>query len=284
MRRLLSSINRDDTVELIVVAPSARRSALASELRLSATTLRWLVVGTPHTSLSAMRNCGARLASGEILGFPDDDCWYEGTTFSAISSAWALLPTSAERRRVLVARWHERSSSSGGAIGNEAAFLTADPQPTAISLLVPRAVFAEVGPFRPDLGLGTRSGGGEETEWCLRALAADVPLISVDDAVVRHDVSFAGGGVAIRRRARGYAAGVTIGAGCAAGFAVLRRHSSGWHSAGVSARQWGAHLVGSAEGWLWGLAAGSRWRLPGSRARRDEVCVVDDDVIDAMEL
>ncbi len=261
LSRLAESISADSSVEWIVVVPTHRRTEIESLLALVSTASPHAVIASDRSGTSAMRNAGVRVARGELLAFPDDDAWYApGTLDRIVAAARVAAP-----QEVLVARWRERSESAGNVIQTREQYLRADPQPTSITLFVPRRVFERVGGFRPDLGGGTRAGGGEETEWCLRALENGVRFTPVHDALVHHCLIFevgrdyaSAGRTTVRQRARGYAAAISLGAGARPACGLLRRH----FVPGIRrpTAVWGAHLLGSLEGSLLGLALRIRRR------------------------
>ena len=77
LRRMLQSVGNQDSadVEIIIVDQNddARVATLLSELPL-ALPVRHLRMD--RKSLSGARNLGLTHATGEIVAFPDDDCWY----------------------------------------------------------------------------------------------------------------------------------------------------------------------------------------------------------------
>src|ERR1700757_3730159 len=47
---------------------------------------------TSDRGLSRARNRGLRECSGDIVGFPDDDCWYEVDTLAKVAERFAEEP------------------------------------------------------------------------------------------------------------------------------------------------------------------------------------------------
>lgn len=174
--RLLHSLVRQQvsssSFELIVVDQSATGDSLRliRELR---PPIHWRGIQTePGVSLG--RNAGAALAEGDVLAFPDDDCWYDPTTLAT-------------------ARQLTLSAGEGVVISGQQ--VTADGQPSMLrwpktakivdrrdvwraaissTLFVPRPVFDAVDGFNEELGVGapTPWQAGEDTDLLLRAMAA----------------------------------------------------------------------------------------------------------------
>ena len=48
--------------------------------------IEFIEISSPRISLSKARNLGLSKCSGEIIGFPDDDCWYSRSLLNEIYS------------------------------------------------------------------------------------------------------------------------------------------------------------------------------------------------------
>lgn len=253
LARLVASLARSGCdVELIIVSPVAARHRVEKSVAAFSTGgARVRVIPSERSSVSSMRNLGVAHATGTLLGFPDDDCWLSPETIER-------LVDRAQQQRdtgptVLAASWVEAGMTASD-ITSLGGFLNAEHHPTSITMFVPRPIFETVGPFRDDLGLGTACGAGEETEWLLRALRKGANIAAVPGATVHHDVrAFKRGRLlALRRRARGYTAAVTLGAGVGAGVRTVHSHFARHKRAGISGVGWAAHLEGSIEGFVIG--------------------------------
>lgn len=212
LRRLVDSLmgqrGAADGFELVVVDQSPENSCgqLLKELD---PPLRWRSTQTePGVSLG--RNIGARLASGEVLAFPDDDCWYHPRTVATASALTRLL---------------------GGQVIVSGQLVTADGEPSMLrwpaqprslnrwdvwraaispTVFVPRAIFDATDGFDEHLGVGARTPwqAGEETDLLLRAMASGFevrysPTVRVysDDPRLDPDERFV-------QKMRGYGQGV----------------------------------------------------------------------------
>ncbi|WP_153115699.1 glycosyltransferase family 2 protein [Rhodocyclus tenuis] len=195
---LIVDQNADDRL-----APHVRRG-LAQGLN-----IRHLRLEKP--SLAGARNLGIAEAAGEIVGFPDDDCWYEPETVAEVRRAFAAsgaidgivgcwveqsLANSAPRPfgRLSCAQWRQFRSGSA----------------SSITLFIQRSLLLRLGGFDQRFGVGQWYGAGEETDFILRALEAGACVEYRLEARVHHAFSIAAPNEqllarcrAMRRRGRG---------------------------------------------------------------------------------
>lgn len=217
-------------------------------------------------SLSAARNLGISLARYEILGFPDDDCWYEQNVIENIRSRFVSEPELGG----VVGRWEEQAKGLGrpqvtGQLSSQAWRRFRGGEASSIALFFQRKLFDALGGFDERLGVGRWYGAGEETDFLLRALASGARLVHAPEARVHHHFSAEQQHYEwrvacrhIRRRARGTGAiyakhrldSYVIIRGCSAPLlrALLKRRSLG-----DLARSW-FMVIGRLEGFL-------RWKL-----------------------
>jgi glycosyltransferase involved in cell wall biosynthesis len=122
--------------------------------------------------LSRARNVGLRLVRGTIVGFPDDDCWYDVDIVARVLQFFAEQPSA-----------HGLSgggaAGAGGAprgrFGREARWVTAGrawTQGMSSAIFLRRELIASVGPFDEALGVGSDTPwpAAEETDYLLRAV------------------------------------------------------------------------------------------------------------------
>ncbi len=163
-----------------------------------------------HTppNLAAARNAGIEVATGEWLGFPDDDCWYDNALLERVATAARHAEPSADG---VIARWVEQDApgASREALSWERARRFRDVPVSSITLFLRRALFERIGGFDSRLGLGQWFGAAEETDLVMRALQAGAVLVHEPGARVHHAVTLpsavqtAQARIAVRRRARG---------------------------------------------------------------------------------
>jgi len=127
-----------------------------------------------QTGLSKARNLGLRHATGDVVAFPDDDCWYPASLLQGMS-AWFSRQDSWDgltccvmdgQGRPTVARFDTRK-------GPITAF-NVWKRSTSISLFFRRRVFQNINGFDEELGLGagTKWGAGEDIDYPIRAMKA----------------------------------------------------------------------------------------------------------------
>lgn len=124
--------------------------------------------------LSRARNLALERARGEIVGFPDDDCWYFPDTLATVSKlldnnpGWCGLTGMAidEQGNPTMSRW----SLLPGYIDT----LNVWQRGISFSLFLRRHVIDSVGGFDPTLGLGsgTAWNSAEETDLLIRAISS----------------------------------------------------------------------------------------------------------------
>lgn len=138
-------------------------------------------------SLSGARNLGIARASGTLIGFPDDDCWYEPDTVEQIRTAFLATPELAG----VIACWQEQSQTrqgnpAPGTLSLHAWRCFRGGDASSISLFFRRELFDRLGGFDERLGIGKWYGAAEETDFILRALASGARLDHCPAAKVHH--------------------------------------------------------------------------------------------------
>lgn len=121
---------------------------------------------------SRARNAGVLLAQGDVVGFPDDDCWFPRDLISQVtawftrSSEYDFLCCSArdEGSKRGALRWPRRSQP----IERESVLNTC----ICFAFFIRRSAFAAVGGFDETMGPGAQTPFqcGEETDLALRLL------------------------------------------------------------------------------------------------------------------
>lgn len=165
-------------------------------------------------SLSAARNLllsyaisNGMIDSETVVGFPDDDCWYPAGVLESVAHAFANSPK--------LGLWFSKYSSTPVPIINAAAATRASARDvirevSSNTMFVRGRVLRSTPVFDETLGVGTVNGGGEDTEFALRAYLSSAQSLYVPAAVIGHrDKSpqlrpkyYRGGLIALARHAR----------------------------------------------------------------------------------
>ncbi|MCD9544467.1 glycosyltransferase [Photobacterium carnosum] len=141
---------------------------------------------TSPKGLSRARNVGVKIAIGEYLLFPDDDCWYDKSFISRlnkkIGSLDILTFRAANHNNINIARFDRNKGSCDK--------YNIWKRVSSISLCVKRSIYIELGGFDEKLGLGsgTLTSAGEDIEFPLRAMENNILVIYDPDLVSRHDI------------------------------------------------------------------------------------------------
>lgn len=166
-------------------------------------------------SLSAARNQLLSYASFNgmidaetVVGFPDDDCWYPHGVLELIARSFAQSPH--------LGLWFSRYSSNPVAVAEvKRAMRAASPrdvirEASSNTMFVRGRVLRETAAFDETLGIGTVNGGGEDTEFALRAWLSTRHALYLPAAVIGHRDKtpqlrpkyYRGGLIALARHAR----------------------------------------------------------------------------------
>ena len=218
-RMLGSLVSRAESIEVIVIDQNEdERLAPVIEHFKPLLDLR---CAKASRGLSRARNVGIALSRGEIVAFPDDDCEYLDSSLLAVTAAFSRDPTvgivsgqltpekggqssgQARRPRLRVNRWNVWRLCSSATI------------------FVDRSVFARVGGFDEELGLGSNGPwqSGEETDFLLRALRAGVEIRYDGEVRIVHPETPNKSDPAYAWRAHAYGMGMAE---------VLRRYAYPW--------------------------------------------------------
>jgi glycosyltransferase involved in cell wall biosynthesis len=202
--------------ELIVVAQGSDRELRSTLDRLCAQDERVSQIWLTEKGVSRARNAGAGAARFDTITFVDDDCeaepdWLEtvnialddpavgvvaGSLVAPARTGWriAKCPNSVPRDFTLRPDRPERS------LPESARFVSAN-------LTLRRSVWDLVGPFDAELGAGSSFDGGEDLDYLMRIVDAEVPIRFCPQAIVRHTYGTRYGLRAVHGMSVAYAAG-----------------------------------------------------------------------------
>jgi glycosyltransferase involved in cell wall biosynthesis len=213
---------------------------------------------TSAPGLSRARNVGMAHVTGDIIGFPDDDCWYPKTLLSSVVERFrtshslgglAVRPVDADGHSSFP-RWDPHS----GHINRFNVWRRSNSN----ALFLRKSVVDVVGPFDENLGVGSGTpwGAAEDIDYPLRILEAGFPLYYDSTLTVHHPRSTPRFDAAGASRAESYGGGMGR---------VLRKHAyPWWFVLYQGARPLGGALLSAASG-RWGKA---RYHLAILRGRR----------------
>lgn len=208
--------------------------------------------------LSRARNAGLAHITGNLVAFPDDDCWYPDDLLSYVASRFerdagldGLTGRFVDENGRVEGRWLSRSQLLNrytvwrGAI--------------SFSIFLRRGLVDQIGPFDEALGVGagTAWGAGEETDYLLRGLKAGGRILFDRELVLRHPVKTSAFDRAARERQGHYESGF--------GRVIRRSGFPPWYFSWVCTRT----LIGSLLALLKGRPEQARfkWHSVQSRIR-----------------
>ena len=141
----------------------------------------------PLKGLSIARNHGLKAAKYALVGFPDDDCWYEQGVCDCVLERFS----SDADLDGLVVRWAERHKDLyKNKLLNKDCQLGFRGVPIAsICLFFRTDLVLDHGGFDESLGVGTWAGSSEETDLVFKVLAAGATTKYCADVSVRHSWS-----------------------------------------------------------------------------------------------
>lgn len=199
-----------DDVEIIVVDqnPDDRLATICGTRRRGFDLMR--LRSSP--GLSRSRNVGVQAARGHLLGFPDDDCWYDEQTLGVVSATFERRPEAVIVCGRIVDEQgapylHNRWPTVSGWVSMADTFRYI----ASASFFVKRSVLIEVGGFDEAMGVGARHGSCEELDVARRILRGGGRVWYEPGIVVGHPRASASGlgdPTARRRRERSYGRGL----------------------------------------------------------------------------
>lgn len=190
LARLIDSLAAQTSThfELLVIDqnPDDRLLPYIEQARQAQLAVKHLRLAKP--SLSGARNLGIAEATGDVIAFPDDDCWYAPDLVEQVQAAFQQHPT----WDALVAQWVEQAEgmarpTAGGQTLSAAAWRQfRGGEASSISLFARASALQRHGGFDERLGVGQWFGAGEETDLLLRMLCGGALVGQWPSARVHH--------------------------------------------------------------------------------------------------
>jgi len=158
--------------------------------------------------LSLARNVGINEASGDVVSFPDDDCWYPDHLLDEIAT---FFKKHEAYDGVMGRGVSLEGKDAGGRFRKKPCLLNRMNLlgcHISFTMFLKRSLIKRVGNFdvRLGLGAGTKWGSGEETDYLLRCLKMESKLYYDPSFLVYHPEKIYSGPDA-RKRAFSYALG-----------------------------------------------------------------------------
>lgn len=222
IHRLIDSLESQTSAdfELIIVDQNPAGVLENISRRLTNSKISYRHVVTDRKGLSLARNIGHQYAGNEIIGYPDDDCWYEEGVVAEVIEFFSNNPSIDG----LMARWCERDLNIAAGY-----FLEREQwrrfrfgaTGSSICLFMRRRLVEKVAGFDENLGVPHWFGAGEETDFVMRCLDAEAVIKYVPEVRVHHAINTSlssGLGEAVRKaRSRSRGTG-----------AIYKKHRLSW--------------------------------------------------------
>ncbi len=187
VKRLLDSLvaQTNQSFELVLVdqASDPNFEAILNPYRSRGLKIKYLQINS--RVLSHCRNLGLKSCVGDIIAFPDDDCWYPDDVIQKVndffsSNSFDILSGKAKdpsNDRELISSFPKTNTvfkiSNAFSIG------------MSVTYFFKKSVLDKIS-FSENLGAGTALGSGEETDFIMTALKAEFSGIYRPDLVVFH--------------------------------------------------------------------------------------------------
>ena len=188
IERFLRSLiqQRYSSLELIVVDQNddGRLEAIFKEWNLPFPVIHL----RSEIGLSRARNVGVPCATGDVIAFPDDDCWYPDGLLTRVVSELQNQPLVDG----LTGRSEDgRRRPSGGSFSRRKGRVDINnvwKKGISYTTFLRSSVCAEVGRFDEELGVGASTGfcSGEETDYLIRTTRLGFNIQYLPDLVVFH--------------------------------------------------------------------------------------------------
>lgn len=204
LRRLLESLARQDRKDLEVILVDQNPDQRLADVIEPFVGQIDIIHTRSAQGASRARNAGLAMASGDIIGFPDDDCWYppglldriEG--FLAAARDWdGIIGHTIDAAGNTTLPWNDRAGPLSPAMSWR--------RSVTYVYFLRRDVALAVGGFDTTLGPGAGSfwGAGDDNDFMLRALKTGARVYFEPALTVHHPPLFpAFDGVALDKRER----------------------------------------------------------------------------------
>ena len=193
LEKFLSYLSKQNYVNFELFIMDQNKDNLIDDIILSYQNkfeIRHIKLDSP--GLSKARNAGLRLINGDIICFPDDDCWFEDPKFlekvkkkfqENLNMDGLTMPVSDETGKKIMLRWPDKICT----INKMNIFNTT----TSISIFIRKYTIKNGIIFDEKLGVGSNAiGAGEETDFILRVLSNNFKISYFPDLSIQHPRPF----------------------------------------------------------------------------------------------
>lgn len=146
---------------------------------------------TSAPGLSRARNVGLRVATGDVVCFPDDDCEYAEDVLQEVNRRFAANP---ERHGIVGDSLDEKGKRTlpWPVRAGKMTFIKSWQRSISYAIFLRREVIQKVGQFDEALGVGSGTpwGAGEDNDFVLRALKEGFLIYYDPEVHVRHPRMF----------------------------------------------------------------------------------------------
>ncbi|MDC7218867.1 MAG: glycosyltransferase family 2 protein [Spirochaetales bacterium] len=195
----------------IIIVDQNSHSRLKKQLQSQLSSYNLTYLHVRHSmGLSAARNYGLKNASGQVIAFPDDDCWYQKNTLKKVKAHFDEMPT-LQGVTGLVTDPSGDYSAGGFMLKKQCVQITRDNAwmtTNSSGIFLKKAPVNYVGNFDEAIGLGApRFISGEETDLVLRICELGSPVLYDADVNVFHEAFDGSYDKKERNRRHGYGLG-----------------------------------------------------------------------------
>lgn len=188
IHRLLDSLERQSSSDFELIIIDQNSDGLLDPIiqRLSRSAIVFKHINTDKRGLSIARNIGFLHADHAIIGYPDDDCWYEDDVIASIVASFESN-TSLDG---LITRWVEKDGDVKEHILERARWrqFRSGISGSSICIFVRKELVQRVGGFDERLGVPLWIGAGEETDFTIRSLDQGAKIVYRPGLRIHHSV------------------------------------------------------------------------------------------------
>ena len=210
--RLLNSLSEQKYKDFeLVIVDQNKKGLLNNLIEKYSTKIDIKHVNTENNGLSRARNIGVKYSCGDVLAFPDDDCWYE---YNVLDSVVEYLSTIKSCGLLSVGLYNENTELFRRFYPEKVNINSGNALKIACSstIFIKKSLFIEVCGFNNRLGLGNIYGSGEETDLLYKVLSLNIEAYYNPEIKIYHKEN---------KFTRSFSSTITYGLGMGV---VLRRY------------------------------------------------------------